>query len=156
MTTIDARLHFQFPFDRAHEYLREGFEKASTRLHEVQLVARVPATPLELSKKVLLQCDPDPGNEGQSWLVRWTPEPGGFYPSFDGKLSVEKEESDGSTILELTGTYTPPLGAAGAAFDHVLGRSITSDTAHEVLINFAAEMKARFALEQARRVFHQT
>ncbi len=156
MTTITARLHFPFPYALANEYFREGLgEVSKTGLHEIQLTARVPATSVELSKNVVAECRPDPDNP-ESWLIRWTPEPGGIYPSFEGKVSAHESERDGTTVLELTGSYIPPLGIAGEAFDHVLGRRITYDTAHDLLANLAAEMRVRYAYDEAREIFQET
>jgi hypothetical protein len=156
MTTITARLHFRFPFDLTSEYLREGLgEVSKTGPHRMQLTARLPATTLELSKNVVVECVPDPDESERKWRIHWTPEPGGIYPSFDGNLSAYADERDGTTILELSGNYRPPLGAAGAAFDHVVGQKITADTAHDVLANLAAEMKTRYAFEEAREVFQK-
>jgi hypothetical protein len=85
--------------------------------------------------------------------LQWTPEPGGIYPSFEGRLSAYSDGKDDSTTLELTGEYTPPLGVAGAAFDSILGRRLTADTAHDVLANVAAQMRVRYAYEEARHAF---
>lgn len=157
MTSITARLHFRFPYALTSEYLSEGFAEVSqTGKHRLQLTARIPATAIELSKTVVAECELDADNIEPAWLIRWSPEPGGIYPSFKGRLRAYANESDGTTILELTGNYAPPLGAAGLAFDHVLGRKITSDTAHDLLANLAAEMKARYAFEEAREALHET
>lgn len=155
MSTVNARLYFSLPFELAEEYFNEGLARvAATGLHELQLNARVPATTIELSKNVMAECFPNP-NTANSWDVRWIPEPGGIYPSFEGTLSAHENPKNGSTILEVNGNYTPPLGAAGAAFDHVLGRKITADTAHNLLLNIAAEMKVRYAFDEARLVFEE-
>lgn len=155
MSTINARLYFSLPFELAQEYFNEGLAKvAETGLHELQLNARVPATTIELSKNVMAECFPNP-EDPNSWNIRWIPEPGGLYPSFEGTLSARANDEDGSTILEVTGQYTPPLGTAGAAFDHLLGRRLTSDTAHNLLLNVAAEMRVRYAFEEARHVFEE-
>lgn len=156
MTTINARLHFHFPFELTREYLSEGLgEVSKTGLHELQLTARIPATTIDLSKNVVAECEPDPDAES-TWKIRWTPEPGGIYPSFEGKISAYVNERDGTTILDLSGRYTPPLGLAGEAFDHVLGRRLTSETAHDILANLAAQMKTRYAFEEARELFQET
>jgi hypothetical protein len=58
-------------------------------------------------------------------------------PQFAGTLCAG-EKDPGSTTLTLEGTYTPPLGVAGAAFDLVAGRKIASATAHALLEDIKA------------------
>lgn len=154
MSTITARLHFSFPYECAAEYLREGLvPSARTGVQEVLLTAHIPATPIDLSKNVLVTCSKEPGEDG-CWNIGWIPEPGGIYPTFEGKLRAYPS-SRRATILELSGSYKPPLGIAGEAFDRVLGRTITAETAHEFLANIAGEIKVRYALEEAREIFRE-
>lgn len=154
MTKISVRFNFGLPFALAEEYFSEGLTRVTaTGLHELQLRARIPVTAIELSKNVVAECLPDPDGAGRSWLIRWVPEPGGVYPSFEGRISAHEHQVDGTTTLQLDGSYTPPLGHAGEAFDHVLGRKITEDAAHNVLADLASEMRVRFAFEEARAVY---
>jgi hypothetical protein len=149
MTEITARLHFHCPFSHAIGYLEDGLTNVSeTGQHRLQLTARVPGTEIELSKNVLIECKPEPGRK-DVWQIHWTPEPGGIYPSFDGILSAHVHDADATTVLELKGRYLPPLGAVGRAFDHVIGRKLTADTAYDFLAEIAAEVRTRYAREEA-------
>lgn len=65
--------------------------------------------------------------------IRWQPEGGGPYPSFEGTLVTWAEHDPTETFIELDGTYTPPLGAGGEAFDASLGRAIAHRTARAFL-----------------------
>ncbi len=154
MSRITARLHFSFPYAFAEEYLRDGLvPTARAGVREMLLTARIPATQIELSKNVIVSCSEDP-SEDNCWEVRWIPEPGGTYPTFEGKLCAYPEQD--RTVLELSGEYTPPLGLAGEAFDRVLGYRITTDTAHDFLANIAGEIKVRYGLEEARELFRES
>jgi len=53
-------------------------------------------------------------------------------PQFAGTLS-SCEKGPGTATLLLEGTYKPPLGVAGAAFDLVVGRKIAAATARALL-----------------------
>jgi hypothetical protein len=53
-------------------------------------------------------------------------------PQFAGTLS-SREKDPGTTTLVLGGSYKPPLGVAGAAFDLVVGRKIAASTARALL-----------------------
>ena len=154
MSTITASVYLHVPLDRVREYLREGLARASQAgAHRIQLFARLPATPVDLSKEVAIESTAGPENVEGPWPIRWRPEPGGTYPSFEGNLSAHRNAHDDKTILELSGSYAPPLGAAGRAFDHILGHKLSDDTAHTFLMNIAAEMRARYAYEEAIREF---
>lgn len=156
MTSITARLHFHFPFALASQYLSEGLTPISeSGPHEMQLTSRIPATNIRLSKEVVVECRPLPEAPEPAWKIHWTPEPGGIYPSFEGTLSAQRSEIDDATVLELAGEYIPPLGAAGEAFDHLMGRKLTSQTAHDVLENLAEAMRAQYALDEAREIFQR-
>lgn len=147
MSTIKASVSLGTPIDRVHAYLNEGLTHvAQTGPCLVPLVAHVPATGIVLSKNVKLECvRQDDGSD--DWWIHWTPLDGGFYPSFDGTLSVRA--GHGHTTLTLTGDYSPPLGIAGQVFDTAVGHLVSDDTAHEFLMTLAADMRARYAYEEA-------
>ncbi len=86
------------------------------------------------------------------WVVTWEPEPGGVFPTFEGTLTAREHDKD-TTILELDGEYEPPFGSAGTTFDKLLGHRLATDTAQEFLMELAAEMRARYAYEQALSPF---
>jgi hypothetical protein len=69
---------------------------------------------------------------GRSRLsISWNPHDR-VVPSFAGTLHC-KEAAPGKAILTLEGTYDPPFGIAGAAFDLVAGRRIASATMQTLL-----------------------
>ena len=70
--------------------------------------------------------------QGKSKLaLSWDPEDQ-TVPRFTGTLTSSEKET-GKTTLTLDGTYTPPLGVAGAAFDLIVGRKIAAATARALL-----------------------
>jgi hypothetical protein len=101
------------------------------------LPLRVPVADLHVEKDVLVQLSPKPGYAGYELLdIRWEPKDGGAYPAFHGTLSIA-DEGAGWSRIELDGTYTPPLGVLGLAFDAAVGHRIAAATAAE----FLAEIK---------------
>ncbi|MGA2392379.1 MAG: hypothetical protein ABSH03_03390 [Candidatus Lustribacter sp.] len=73
--------------------------------------------------------------------IGWQPHDGGPYPTFHGTLSVE--EIDGLfSRLDLDGTYEPPLGLAGLAFDAVLGHRLAVAAVRQLL----SDLKLGFEL----------
>jgi hypothetical protein len=86
----------------------------------------------------------------EPWHIHWKPQ-AGPYPEFDGELTVRADETYESARLELTGSYRPPGGALGAAFDWAAGSRIASATAGALLARLGDEMKSRYeADEQAK------
>lgn len=154
MSSVTGSVYLHCPLDRVIAYLHEGFSAiASTGPRRQELHAHLPGTGVELSKAVLIGCTPLTEDANGPWVITWEPEPGGVYPTFEGTLTAREHHSDGGTVLELDGNYKPPLGAAGAAFDKLLGHRLATDTAQEFLMELAAEMRARYAYEQAILAF---
>lgn len=155
MTTLKESLHVQVPYVRARGYLHEALNAAAqSRLPQLlTLSAFVPATNLELTKNVRVRYEhaTDEMHFDEPWIVRWVPEGGGIYPSFDGRIQVRADETYESSILEIEGTYTPPLGAAGRAFDTAIGHTIAATTAQRLLAAIADEMRARYQSEEAAK-----
>ena len=79
----------------------------------------------------------------QPWRIHWKPQ-AGPYPEFNGELTVRADETYKTSILELTGSYRPPGGALGAAFDWAAGSRIATLTAQTLLRQIADGMEARY------------
>ena len=72
------------------------------------------------------------GEKGAKRLgLSWDPQDQ-TVPRFEGTLSCAATEP-GKTAITLDGTYTPPLGVAGKAFDLVVGNRIATATANALL-----------------------
>ena len=154
MTTIDERLHIRCPYVRAREYLHESMEvrARSKEPYTMRLRADLPMN-LEMYKSVFVRYGlaQDPMHFDEPWQVRWSPERGGVYPSFEGELTVRADESYRLAILELKGAYSPPLGGPGRLFDAAVGRKIAESTAQTLLSEIAAEMESRYTREEAQK-----
>ncbi len=83
-----------------------------------------------------------------SWDVEWKSDDGGPYPHFRGTLAVENDDYS-SFWLILRGTYEPPFGVFGSAFDLLLGKRIAAQSARELLARMAASIEAGFAADEA-------
>ncbi|HEY5340076.1 MAG TPA: hypothetical protein VIK27_03540 [Candidatus Aquilonibacter sp.] len=73
--------------------------------------------------------------------IQWTRHNDGPYPIFRGILSVE-ESAGNFCRLDLDGSYEPPFGIAGAAFDAVVGHRIALAASRQLL----REIKTGFEL----------
>lgn len=100
---------------------------------------------MELTKGVMVSFDSavDPMHFDQPWHIHWKPQ-GGPYPEFEGELTVRADETWETSRLELRGSYRPPGGIAGAAFDLVVGGHIASSTAQALLRRLGDEMETRY------------
>jgi hypothetical protein len=150
MTDLHERCYVSAPFVRARAFLHETIEDAM-RARKPRLTKLTVSYPGgEISKNVLVTYRKaiDPMHFDEPWDVHWTPEGGGPYPDFDGALIVRADENYTSAILELDGAYRPPLGAAGAVFDAVLGSKIASITAQALLAGIATEIEQRYRREE--------
>jgi hypothetical protein len=85
-----------------------------------------------------------PGEMMPHYAVSWAPERVGPYPTFSGDLAIESGDDYHTFYLVLNGTYEPPLGAVGAAFDAVVGHKIAENTARNLLAMIADSIEADF------------
>jgi hypothetical protein len=74
--------------------------------------------------------------------IQWKPVDDGPYPTFRGALITWAEHDPQRSYLELDGSYDPPLGVAGAAFDEIVGHEIAKRTAQALLDDIARAMSS--------------
>lgn len=75
----------------------------------------------------------DPMHFDGPWTVMWSPQRGSSFPSFNGTLTVRADEDPAVTVLELDGTYDPPLGTAGETPDLLAGAHLATTAAEALL-----------------------
>lgn len=142
MTRLSERHSVRCPESAARENLNRMLQQASQN-ELLRLAVPVPAVSGGLAKDVRVSYARLPGApaEGESWLVHWTPEPGGIYPSFEGTIAVRADGAPGDSVLVLEGRYTPPAGAIGQIFDSVIGARIASATLQALLSRIAEKLE---------------
>ena len=143
MARVHERLYVRCPFGKAPSYLayyldqlaRDGGSAGAVLRLEAPLAdVGVPGN-LSISRDVVAHFAPVDGDGfgTQETAVDWSPAPGGPFPKFVGVITIEADESYGTCALVLDGTYEPPLGMLGAAFDAAIGQRIANATARELL-----------------------
>jgi len=128
-----AKLHIDSFFE---EYVAktDGTEpKAALTLRAPLSLPGVSGVTLERDVHVSLKRQKRPVDAFDALDVRWEVPEGGPYPKFDGTLSVEANDDYDTFSLVLRGSYTPPGGIAGQAFDMALGHRIAEATARDLL-----------------------
>lgn len=137
------------PYHLAQRYLADDVADLVTSGKESHLTLTISVPGLELVKDVLVTFAPsvDPMHFDQPWHIHWKPQ-AGPYPEFDGELTVRADETYESARLELTGSYRPPGGALGAAFDWAAGSRIAGATARALLARLGDEMKSRYEADE--------
>ena len=73
--------------------------------------------------------------------ITWHPEGSVVFPIFKGTLVVWGEDDPKVSFIELDGGYKPPFGAAGQAFDAVIGHRIAEQTARQLLNDLKAAVE---------------
>ena len=149
MSEIHEHRFLNCPHNRAREILADAVADAveTGTGRTVRLTLPIPGG--ELAKDVLVEVKrgTDPTHFDEPWLLHWDPI-GGVYPSFDGTLTVQAEENYRTSRLAIVGAYTPPGGAAGAAFDAVVGSRLASATARELLRTVGDALEQRYQTEE--------
>ena len=147
MSQISERRVVACPYNLAQGYLAHIIGAKVTSPSTLTLTLSLPGAELAQEVVVTYSAAIDPMHFDQPWSMRWKPK-AGPYPEFDGELTVRADETYASSQLELQGSYRPPGGVAGAAFDAAIGNRIARATAQALLERFGTEMERRYAAEE--------
>lgn len=127
MTHIFERVAVKCPYGRARQYVQKD---------AVRFVPAIPPFTLELEHA------DDPLHFDERLRVHWTPKDGAILPQFSGEIVLRADlDLGGAAVLELSGSYAPPFGVPGKAFDLFIGQKIASATAKSVLRKIADDME---------------
>lgn len=145
MTRVRERIAVGCPIAEAQSRLEAYFAKRRDPDGKTRLPLRIPLDGSALLKGLALEHDVavvasrgrDEQNLNDVIKIVWEPEGGGAFPKFDGTLVVWAEHDPKESFIELDGTYTPPGGTSGEAFDETIGRAIARRTAHVLLSDIA-------------------
>jgi hypothetical protein len=154
MSKLYQRRYLKCPYKRAKELLGGALEAAATSGEAELLRLELPiAEGAAIGKNVLVSFErgSDPMHFDEPWNVRWEPSPGGIYPTFSGTLTIRADDTYDTSMLELTGSYEPPLGLAGAAFDALAGSRIAHGTARELLRRIGGTIEAQYDAGEAQK-----
>ncbi len=77
---------------------------------------------------------------GDVLLVEWTPSGEGPYPTFSGVVNIVAEADARTARIEIDGTYDPPGGMLGRAFDAVLGHRLAQISVGDLVQRLAREL----------------
>jgi hypothetical protein len=137
-------------FFRAH-----GNPDGDTAQLPLSIEVAVPGlpTPLHLERNVVvtLQAQRRPGDMTPCYHVQWASAQPGPFPLFAGELHVENDEGYDAFWLLIKGSYEPPLGLAGAAFDVIVGSRIAAVCARNLLTRIAESIETEFSAQEARK-----
>jgi len=104
----------------------------------------VAGVPVE--KRVTVELEPT--RHGLDWLrlgFSWKPTlSAGMFPGVHGELHLEPN-SYRDTLITVSGTYAPPLGAAGRGLDRVLLHKVAEATFRSLAESIEAELGRRLA-----------
>jgi hypothetical protein len=152
MSEIHEHRFLNCPYNRARELLAQAVADAVERGTGRTVRLTLPITGAQISKDVLVDIKRgvDPSHFDQPWVLHWDPI-GGVYPSFDGTLTVQAEDTYETSRLALDGSYRPPGGSAGAAFDAIVGTKVAAATAQELLRKIGDALEQRYRAEEAAK-----
>ncbi len=147
MSDLHQRIFVNCPSHAASSYIERFFDERrpvdakGDPVAPIRMALRSPITLPALQTEIVLQRDvvatiaPQVKAEGAlaTFHVVWEPAGGGPFPRFEGTLTAASDEGYDSFSLILDGTYLPPFGLGGAAFDAALGHRIALATARNLL-----------------------
>ncbi len=134
--------------DRAPEVLQRATNTATERAHGIAARLRVEAAGVVVGVNVRLEIARRPEETGVAGLppvshfgLSWKAAEGaGLFPSMSADLAVSPMTS-AETLVEFEGTYDPPLGRVGQAFDAVVGHRIAEVAVHRFVEDVIEEIR---------------
>jgi hypothetical protein len=145
MAEIHDRILVECPLEQAADFLATRFERPGTSAMTIQ----VPLADVSLAREVAVSFTPHPERSRYRMMnLSWAPKGGGPYPTFAGTLTFEPAAAE--TNLVLDGTYEPPGGIVGKAFDAVVGRRIAAAAVRALLETLKTGLEADYRAEQER------
>ena len=154
MTNISQRHFIKCPYGLAKSFLEAELAAADGGHLEWRLHVAPPSPHgVDLAKDVdvIVSRAVDPMHFDRPWKVTWTPHGGGPYPSFTGDLTVRADEDWDVAELELAGSYEPPLGIVGKAFDALLGSRLAVTTAEALLVEIGDRLIRLYTAQEAAK-----
>jgi hypothetical protein len=150
---IEAEVEVRAPVPRAAQVLVDAQEAVVGRRapgSSGRFLSEVPldfhgGTSVHQQVEVALSPLDDVRDGGFAFELRWFPTRSRAFPAFAGLL--EGWETEGRTMLRLSGAYHPPFGQAGAIGDAVFGKRVATAGIRA----FLAELAARLDAEVDRR-----
>ena len=149
------------PFDRVRTALTEHaaaiFERATSvageRAHRLGSALRVHFAGMEIRKEIAIEVlgfreleRPASGYAREARIsLRWSATEGAsVFPTMEAELALYPLSSS-ETQLDLTGRYTPPLGAFGAAIDALVGHRVAEACVHQFVADVAEQLRRELA-----------
>ncbi len=153
MSKLHESLVVECPYDFARHDLAARVASAAACGEDLPLSLTAPLPGIELSKTVAVTYSTarDPKRSDQPWHIHWKAD-SGAYPQFDGELTVRAGETASKARLELHGSYSPPGGALGKAFDVAAGSRIASETAKVFLRRLGDDIEAHYRQHEEAKV----
>ncbi len=149
MTKIRDAISVRCPVRSAPGYLSAYFDRQGEGEAGVTLTLHLTIVDVKLDREVVATLTTPKGAWPQNrFEFTWGPKAGGAYPTFEGHLDVE-DDGPARCRLVLTGSYQPPYGIAGKAFDAALGKRIAVATIRELLDTLRNEIEAAYHVEYA-------
>jgi hypothetical protein len=158
MTAVQERLYVEAPYVQTVGVFERRLGIApGARQGECELTLALPIREgHEIARTVKAKTEKlsDGGNYALRYRVTWpagTTSRGIPTPGFDGTLRIAAGEDYDETVLQIDGSYEPPGGAAGRAFDELLGRRIVHATMSALLAGVGEELRAAHAQIEAEK-----
>jgi hypothetical protein len=107
---------------------------------------------IETPAIVLVAAAHMPGDMTPRYTVHWESDGHTGFPVFEGVLTVDADEDYDAFWLRITGTYRPPAGIIGAAFDAVIGNRLAAETAHNLLAEIRDAVEAVFHQQERSKI----
>ncbi len=151
MTKVRDAVSVRCPVRSAPGYLVAYFDQQGDgQTSGVTLTLHLQIVDVTVDREVVATLTKPKGAWPQSRFgFTWGPKAGGAYPVFEGNLDVE-DDGPGHCRLVLTGSYKPPYGIAGKAFDAAFGKRIAVATVRKLLDTLRDELEAAYHVEFER------
>ncbi len=161
MTKLFERILVDIPLSQAgrriSDYLQKQWSREGDALQlPLRLSIPIPGMnePLTIQKDVVVTFEPEAESSDMQprYRVGWAPREGGPFPIFNGTFTIEGAEDYDRFWLVLDGSYAPPVGLIGGAFDALAGRFIARAAARDLLGRIREGVEAAYETDEVAKV----
>jgi hypothetical protein len=155
MSTVRERLYVEVPYVQAAAVFERRLGLAKGESHgSCVLALAFPVGDREIARAVEARTERLGGaNYSSRYAIAWDAGTarGIPTPGFTGMVTLSAGEDYGETSLQLEGTYDPPGGVAGRAFDELIGRRVAHATLSALLSGAGEELRAAHAAMESKK-----
>lgn len=144
MTAVHQVVDLRCPASAAPEYVVACYHRRQQRNGRAVFTIGLPLSDVLVQREVEAQFLQLGSATGDAFQVSWEAAGGGPYPKFTGTIAFHHGKTESCT-MQLRGSYEPPGGLLGKAFDAAVGQRIAERSIETFLQTMKREIEGAYS-----------